>query len=449
MKLSEIHQTLREIRVTPVKTLGQNFLHDQNLARWIVQQAEISAQDFVVEIGPGLGALTEPALASGAQILAIEKDARLVEFLRARFAGGRLEVLHADALDFDRRQLFPRGPVSLLGNLPYYAATQILLHFLENPTPITLAVLMLQREVAARLAAAPRSKDYGILSLVVQAQYRVESLRTIPPNVFLPAPEVESALVRLRPREPGELPDHDLEILSVLVRRGFSQRRKQVGKLLKELLPDWPAAAAQIGATAQARAEELSLEQWIALANWGRPPAAPNAGTDPAETFPVVDENDRVIGTAPRAEVHGNNLRHRAVHLFLFNRAGELLLQKRSRWKDRHPSLWDSSAAGHLEAGEEYDETAARELREELGIAAPLQRVAKIPASARTGEEFIWLYRGEYEGKLEPARAEIDAVEFFPLDLIAEWIAARPGDFAPGFLECWRALRSGEQPSRA
>ena len=92
-----------------------------------------------------------------------------------------------------------------------------------------------------------------------------------------------------------------------------------------------------------------------------------------------------VIGAAPRAEVHGNNLRHRAVHLFIFNRAGELLLQKRSRWKDRHPNLWDSSAAGHVGAGEEYDETAVRELREELGITAELTRLAKIPASAADG----------------------------------------------------------------
>ena len=447
MKLSEISRTLREIHVTPVKTLGQNFLHDQNLARWIVQQAELSATDFVVEIGPGLGALTEPALATGAQVLAIEKDARLADFLREKFSGSRLEIVHGDALEFDVRRLFPRGPVKLLGNLPYYAATPILLRFLGKTKPITSALLMLQMEVATRLSASPRSKAYGILSLVVQSQCRVEFLRAIPPSVFLPEPDVESALVRMTPRAPGELPEHDLEILSVLVRHGFSQRRKQVGKLLKEFVPDWPAAAAEIGAPAQARAEELSLEQWITLANSVRPPPAPGTGTDPAELFALVDENDQVLGSAPRAKVHGNNLRHRAVHIFIFNFAGDLLLQKRSRWKDRHPHVWDSSAAGHVEAGEEYDQTAVRELREELGIATELTRVAKIPASARTGEEFIWLYRGEYEGKLRTASAEIDAVEFFPLDLIAEWLAARPDDFAPGFIECWHASRSGERPA--
>ena len=442
MKLSEISRTLRDIRVAPVKTLGQNFLHDQNLARWIVQEAGLSAADFVVEIGPGLGAITEPALATGARILAIEKDARLANFLREKFADRQLEVVHGDALEFDLRQLFPRGPVRLLGNLPYNASTQMLLRFLRQPTPITSALLMLQKEVAARLAAGPRSKDYGILSLVVQAQCRVESLRTIPASVFFPSPDVESALVRLVPRAPGELPDHDPEILNVLIRNGFSQRRKQVGKLLKNYVADWPRAAAEIGATAQARAEELSLEQWIALANFVRPPDTAFAGTDPAEAFAVVDRNDRVIGAAPRAKVHGNNLLHRAVHVFIFNRSGELLLQKRSRWKDRHPNLWDSSAAGHVDAGEEYDQTAARELREELGVSVELTRAAQIPASAKTGQEFIWLYRGECEEPFRPARAEIDFVQFFPLEIIGGWISARPGDFAPGFLECWRAYRA-------
>jgi 16S rRNA (adenine1518-N6/adenine1519-N6)-dimethyltransferase len=442
MKLSEIGNTLREIRVTPVKTLGQNFLHDQNLARWIVQQAELSSADFVLEIGPGLGAMTEPALATGAEILAIEKDGRLADFLRVHFAGRRLQVIHGDALEFDPRRLFQHGPVKLLGNLPYYVSTQILLHFLAQPTPITVALLMLQKEVATRLSAQPRSKDYGILTLIVQAQYRVAYLRTVPSSVFLPQPDVDSAFVRLLPRAPDELPAHDHELFVRLVRRGFSQRRKQLGKLLREELTDWPRAAMDIGAAAQARAEELSLEQWIALTNFVQPAGPPTAGTDLTERFAVVDKRDRVTGAAPRDEVHGNNLRHRAVHIFLFNRAGELLLQKRSRWKDRHPGLWDSSAAGHVNAGEEYDATAERELFEELGVTTKLERVAKLAASERTGQEFIWLYRGEHEGPFVPARAEIDSVQFFPLDAVAQWIDRRPDDFAPGFIECWRADRS-------
>jgi 16S rRNA (adenine1518-N6/adenine1519-N6)-dimethyltransferase len=442
MKLSEIASTLREIRVAPVKTLGQNFLHDQNLARWMVQQAGVSAADFVLEIGPGLGAITEPVLATGAKVLAIEKDRRLADFLRTRFAGRRFEIIHGDALDFEVRRLFPAGPVKLLGNLPYYVSTQLLLRYLDLPTPITLAVLMLQKEVAARLSAEPGSKDYGILTLVVQLQCQVEYLRTIPATVFLPQPDVDSAFVRLRPRSPNELPGHDRDLLISLLRSGFSQRRKQLGKLLKEQVADWPSAAREIGAPLTARAEELSLEQWIALANFVQPAAPQKAGTDPAEQFAVVDEMDRVTGSAPRSYVHGNNLRHRAVHIFIFNPAGELLLQKRSRWKDRHPNLWDSSAAGHVGTGEDYDGTAKRELREELGVNADLTRIAQLPASEETGQEFIWLYTGEQAGPFTAARAEIDALQFFAPKAIAQWIEDRPNDFAPGFRECWRIYRS-------
>src|SRR5204863_9957868 len=123
------------------------------------------------------------------------------------------------------------------------------------------------------------------------------------------------------------------------------------------------------------------LQQWIALSNLARPAAETASANSDLERFQVVDENDRPAGDATRSEVHGNNLRHRAVHLFIFNRQGELFLQKRSAWKDRHPLLWDSSAAGHVDAGENYDETAARELEEELGVVARLTRVVKLPCT--------------------------------------------------------------------
>jgi 16S rRNA (adenine1518-N6/adenine1519-N6)-dimethyltransferase len=442
MKLSEINATLREIRVSPVKTLGQNFLHDRNLARWIVEKAALSPDDYVVEIGPGLGALTEFILESGVRVLAIEKDQRLVEFLRKRFAGSRLEVVHGDAVDFDVRPLFAEPRVKLLGNLPYYISSQLLLKFTKYPSPISLWLLMLQKEMARRISAAPGTSDYGALSLVVQLQYRVEYLRTVPASVFLPQPDVDSAFVRITPRLPDELPSHDPETFFCLVRQGFSQRRKQLRNLLREEIPVWEDAARVLGFDPRARAEELSLEQWIALSERSRSSASTAAGAAASERFPVVDENDRLLSDAPRSQVHGNNLRHRAVHLFIFNRLGELFLQKRSRWKDRHPLLWDSSAAGHVEAGEEYDETAARELEEELGVKAELTRAVKLPCQKNTGWEFIWLYRGEHEGPFHLAKAEIEHGEFFPVDVISRWIKARPNDFAPGFLECWKAFQA-------
>ncbi len=237
MKLSEIDATLREIRVSPVKTLGQNFLHDRNLARWIVEKAELTPDDYVVEIGPGLGALTQFVLASGARVLAIEKDRRLADFLRKRFPSERCEILHADALDFDVRQLFAQPRVKLLGNLPYYISSQLLLKFTKYPSPISLWLFMLQKEMARRLSASPGTSDYGALTLIVQLHYRVDYLRTVPASVFLPQPDVDSAFVRISPRAPDELPDHDPEIFLRLVRRGFSQRRKQLRNLLSRRGP--------------------------------------------------------------------------------------------------------------------------------------------------------------------------------------------------------------------
>src|SRR5438045_5008431 len=119
MKLSEIRATLKEIGVSPAKALSQNFLHDQNLARWIVDQAQITEQDYVVEIGPGLGALTRFLLEKGAHVLAIEKDARLAKFLRSHFDNNRLEIVNTDALEFDVHTLFAHRHVKLIGNLPY------------------------------------------------------------------------------------------------------------------------------------------------------------------------------------------------------------------------------------------------------------------------------------------------------------------------------------------
>ena len=440
MKLSEIDSTLREIRVSPVKTLGQNFLHDRNLAAWIVARAELTPDDYVVEVGPGLGALTEFALASGARVLAIEKDARLADFLRKRFPTERLEIIRGDALEFDVRRLFAQRRVKFIGNLPYNISSQLLLQFTEYPSPMCLWLCMLQKEMAQRLSAAPRSAEYGALTLLVQLRYRVEYLRTVPASVFLPAPEVDSAFVKITPRAADELPEVDSDAFRNMVRRGFSQRRKQLRKLLREDVSNWKAASQEGGFAPEARAEELSLLQWIRLVQIATSGSTAASGQSAGERFAVVDAEDRVVGEAARATVHGDNLLHRAVHILLFNDAGELFLQKRSRLKDRHPSVWDSSAAGHVDAGEDYDQAADRELREELGVSAPLERVVKLPASERTGLEFIWLYRGRHNGPFVLARSEIELGKFFPPALVTAWLNARPNDFAPGFAECWAAF---------
>ncbi len=439
MTLSEIAETLKEIRVSPVRSLGQNFLHDRNLARWITQQLAPGKGDFVVEIGPGLGALTELLADQAGGVLALEKDGRLAEFLKEKIRAEKVEIRHQDAMDFDVRTLYAKPLVKLMGNLPYYISSQLLLKFLEFPSPISLSVLMLQKEMAERLSALPGTKEYGAFTLLIALDYKVEFLRTIPPSVFIPQPEIDSAVVRLTPRDPFELPACDRATFRKLVRAGFSQRRKQLGGLLRNDLTDWPATAEALGWDPAIRAERLSLHDWIALANRVCPVPPEGPGQAGSEMFAVVDTEDRVIGTAPRQEVHGNNLRHRAVHILLFDNDGEVFLQKRSRWKDRHPLVWDSSAAGHLAAGEDYDEAAQRELLEELNLSTSLIRLARLPASDETGQEFIWIYTGSWNEPISSNPSEVEAGNYFPASIVTEWIQARPNDFAPGFVECWKA----------
>ncbi|MDQ3624136.1 MAG: NUDIX domain-containing protein, partial [Verrucomicrobiota bacterium] len=273
-------------------------------------------------------------------------------------------------------------------------------------------------------------------------RWRVKYLRTLPGSVFYPAPKVDSAVVALTPRDPGELPECDGARFATLVKLGFSQRRKQLRKRLAGCALDWPRLTAALGVPETARAEELSLAQWIQLTNLAFPSGVettPAAAQDVhGEIFDVVDERDLVIGQASRHEVHVRRLRHRAVHVFVFNRGGELFLQRRSRWKDVHPRLWDSSCAGHVNAGQSYDGTAARELVEELGVSASVERIGFIPASANTGWEFVQLYGAHHDGPFRLHPAEIESGGFFLLEQVRRWVAARPGDFASGFVECFR-----------
>lgn len=453
MKLSSIRAALDELQLVPSKTLGQNFLHDQNLARWIVAQLDARPGDELVEIGPGLGALTGAALETGCRLTILEKDARLADFLRRRFEGeGRLQIRHGDALDFDVRALWPRRPVKVFGNLPYYISTPLLFHFTGPESPVERAVFLLQRELAQRLAAtAPGTKDYGILSIVVGRRWRVKLLKVLPASVFLPEPKVDSALISLTPRAQGELPPCDARTFEEIVRAGFSQRRKQLRKLLPVpgggviggASPSWLEITTQLGVLETVRAEELTLLQWIALANIFRPVDPDSAQSAAAEHFDVVDAEDRVVGVETRGVVHATGLRHRAVHIFVFNARGEIFLQKRSPWKDKCPGKWDSSAAGHLDTGEDYADAAARELVEELGIVGQqpeLREVGALGSCEETGWEFVRIFRAEHEGPFHWPAAEIEWGGFFPVEVIAEWITAAPADFAPGFIKCWREV---------
>ncbi len=443
MKLSTISQSLAALGRTPKQSLGQNFLHDQNVAQWIVDQLELQPGEPWVELGPGLGALTEYALSKSANGLVIEKDGQLAGFLRAQFP--KLEIVHGDASEFDTRELFIRGPVKVVGNLPYYVSSQILIGWTDQPSPVGRLVFTLQKELAERLSGEPRTKAYGALTLLIGRRWHVHFARKLPPTVFTPEPRVDSAVVVLTPRDPGELPPCDGAAFRRLVKRGFAQRRKMLRKNIGDEVEDWGEFCRALGLQETVRAEELDLAQWVAITNLLGGKTGGAAQDVHGEIFDVVDETDRVVRQASRHEVHTQGLRHRAVHVFVFNDIGELFLQRRSRWKDVHPLMWDSSAAGHVEAGQTYDATAPREVAEELGVEAACTRIGERAACAETGWEFVHLYRAEHEGPFRLAPAEIDSGAFFTIEQIRRWIAARPADFAPGFLECFRIFDSSPQ----
>ncbi len=431
------------MQFAPKKSLGQNFLLDDGVARWIADQIQPDGASLVIEIGPGHGALTKHLAGRAAKLLLIEKDDALADALRFQHEkSDDVELWHGDATRFDMRSLFARGSVKAIGNLPYSMGQPILRHFLSPPTPVGEAVFMLQKEVCDRLAARCGDEGFGSLSLLVQQHWRVEVLRVIPPSAFKPRPRVDSAVIRLTPRPPGSLPVFDRILFDRLVRSGFSQRRKQMKKLLPPAPGGWELLVAALGKEPTLRAEELSLEEWVALTRHYEGRRDEDCGQRATEIFDVVDENNRVIAQAPRGEVHARGLRHRAVHVFVRNKHRELWLQQRSHLKDVHPLRWDSSAAGHLDAGEGYAAAAARELKEELGIEAPTAHIADIPATERTGWEFVELHLAQHGGPMQFAPDEIACGAFFTPGQIREWIAARPEDFAPGFIECFRRFEA-------
>jgi isopentenyldiphosphate isomerase len=162
----------------------------------------------------------------------------------------------------------------------------------------------------------------------------------------------------------------------------------------------------------------------------------------PEEIFDVVNERDEIIGQRPRGEVHRLGLMHRAVHVLVFNAAGEIFLQKRSMSKDRQPGLWDSSSSGHLDCGEDYDACAVRELQEEIGLKlqAPPTRLFKLAAGPETDQEHLWVYRCEAEGPFELDKDEIERGGWFSPAEVSAWIKRRPEDFASAFLVIWKKL---------
>lgn len=273
MKLSEMRTVLAGQGIQLSKSLGQNFLHDVHQLERIVAAAELMPQDKVLEIGPGLGPLTELLVDQAGEVLAIEKDARLVAVLRERFKSKtetrnpKLELRHDDALEYVRREPRDWSDWKLVANLPYSVASPILVELAQTTKRPERMVVTLQLEVAQRLMAGADDDDYGVLTLLVQLNYEPRGWFKIPPVCFFPAPDVDSACVTLVRRATPLLTEQHRAAFVKIVKRAFSQRRKMMLKLLKV---DWPLeklerAFNELGIARQERAEKLSVKQFVDL----------------------------------------------------------------------------------------------------------------------------------------------------------------------------------------
>lgn len=289
MTITEMRRLLDERGLQLTRSLGQNFLHDGNQLRRIVAAAELRPGDRVLEIGPGLGPLTELLVGSGCPVTAIEMDRRLVDILEQRFecravsesaapadkepadlgsTEARLTLLHADALVWLRQH--PRGWADwkLVANLPYSVGSPILVELAEALPPPERSTVTLQLEVVKRLLAKPATEDYGLLTLLIALRYEPASWFKIPPNCFFPQPNVDSACVTLIRRPQPLLSPAEAQIFTRLVKIAFNQRRKMMFKLLTAAWPEarLDAAFTAAGIAKTERAERVDLHGFVALA---------------------------------------------------------------------------------------------------------------------------------------------------------------------------------------
>lgn len=263
-----------DIRLT--KSLGQNFLTDANILRKITEAGELTPEDLVIEVGPGIGALTVTLAQQASRVVAVEIDKNLIPALKETTGHiPNISVIHEDILKVDINTILQgwNGPVKVISNLPYYVTTPVVMMFLENNYPIERMVLMVQKEVAQRMAAKPGTKDYGALSVGVQVAGTPKVLFQVSRNCFIPKPDVDSAVLRIILN--GKLLEkiNDKTIFFNCVRAAFSQRRKTLLNAMSGA-PNWrldkeaiKRLIAAMGLKDTVRGEELSVEQFITLSN--------------------------------------------------------------------------------------------------------------------------------------------------------------------------------------
>jgi 16S rRNA (adenine1518-N6/adenine1519-N6)-dimethyltransferase len=257
-------ELLRRHGLRPKKAWGQNFLGDEQLLSALAAQAGLRPGDSVVELGAGLGHFTRALAETGANVVAVERDRELVPILRAELP--RVEVAEADAKSFDLRAVASRAAqrVVVCGNLPYHLSSPILFHLLDQRDALRRAVLLLQREVAERIAAGPGGRDYGLLSVLMQRVADVSLGLTVPRHAFTPPPEVESTALILDFLEKPRAEVRDEARFLALVKAAFAQRRKTLWNALKSL-PGGREALGKVGVDPQRRGETLSVEEFAAV----------------------------------------------------------------------------------------------------------------------------------------------------------------------------------------
>lgn len=272
--LRAIRALLSSRGIHPSRKMGQNFLVDRNILNEIVSAAELSATDHVLEVGPGLGVLTERLLEKAGRVTAVEKDRALFDLLVERWSGEPcLTLIHADALELDFAELFHNNANCLVSNLPYSVGTRVVMEaaLLEKPPPRML--VLLQLEVAERIVATPGTTERGVLSVCLQQRYRTEIIRRVKAGSFWPRPDVVSALVRLKRHADHPMEPSEHRLFADLVRSAFQQRRKQLLTIFRRtaVLPPhisqrFVIACEECGISPQTRAAELEVEQWCSLA---------------------------------------------------------------------------------------------------------------------------------------------------------------------------------------
>ena len=269
---------LQKYHFTFQKKFGQNFLIDTHVLDKIIQAAEITKEDMVLEIGPGIGTMTQYLAESAGKVIAVEIDRNLIPILSETLSGyENVRIINEDVLKVDIRELAEREnggrPIKVVANLPYYITTPIIMGLFESHVPVESITVMVQKEVAQRMQTGPGNKNYGALSLAVQFYAKPYIVANVPPNCFMPRPKVGSAVIRLTRHEKPPVDVADEKLMFDIIRAAFNQRRKTLYNALRnsgkfessdEMIAD---AIAQLGKGAGVRGETLTLEEFARLSN--------------------------------------------------------------------------------------------------------------------------------------------------------------------------------------